>query len=308
MRACIDIGGTKVSVSLNDPARPLELLARRHEPTAHTGTSEAVALQCIRMVAEACAELRIDPAQVQQVGVAAPGPFVLCDGRIELATPNICGGLPGSHGRLPNDWGTAPLEAPLLRRFARVRIENDAVAALEAERRWGALQGASHCAYVTWSTGVGCGLCVDGRVLHGKQGNAGHLGHSFASDDAHAVCGCGNVGDIEALVGGYALERRLGAPAHALFARAGQGDAQALATVDELCRVMGRALHNITAVLDLERISLGGAVFLNNQTLLLPRLAAQLKSRLPSLTAGCELLPAGLGLRVGDFGAVALLD
>jgi glucokinase len=72
--------------------------------------------------------------------------------------------------------------------------ENDAVAALEAERRWGALQGLDHCAYVTWSTGIGVGLCVDGRVLRGKNGNAGHAGHMFVSDDdSAALCGCGNM-------------------------------------------------------------------------------------------------------------------
>ncbi|TFY99558.1 ROK family protein [Ramlibacter rhizophilus] len=307
MRACIDIGGTKVSVSLNDAARPLELLATRHEPTAHSGPPEAVALQCIRMVDEACAELRVDPAVVQAVGVAAPGPFVMRGDCIELATPNICGGLPGSGRQLPNDWRTAPIEAPLRRRFTRVRVENDAVAALEAERLWGALQGVEHCAYVTWSTGVGCGLCVGGKVLRGKNGNAGHLGHAFVSDNDQVVCGCGNVGDLEALVGGNSLERRLGEPAAALFARAAQGDAKALAMVDELCRVMGRALYDITAILDLQRISLGGPVFLMNQALLLPRLSTELHSHLPSMTEGCELVPAGLGRRTGDFGALALV-
>lgn len=306
MRACIDIGGTKVSVSLNDAQQPMALLVRRDEPTARSGPPEALALQCIRMVDEACAELGVSPAGVQQVGVAAPGPFVTVAGLTELATPNICGGLARVPGHLPNDWRTAPIEAPLRRRFASVRIENDAVAALEAERLWGALQGVPHCAYITWSTGVGCGLCVGGRVLRGKQGNAGHLGHSFASD-GDEPCGCGNVGDLEAMVAGNHVEPRFGLSAPVLFERAEAGDAQALAHIDELCRVMGRALHNITALLDLERISLGGSVFSNNQALLLPRLSEQLHSRLPSLTAGCELVPAGLGERVGDYAALALL-
>ncbi|MBL0421693.1 ROK family protein [Ramlibacter sp. AW1] len=308
MRACIDIGGTKVSVSLNDAARPRELLARRHEPTAVTGTPDAVALQCIRMVDQACAELGVDPIVVQHAAVAAPGPFVLGGGLTELATPNICGGLPGSGRQLPNDWRTALLEAPLLRRFARVRVENDAVAALEAERRWGALQGADHCAYVTWSTGVGCGLCVGGRVLRGKHGNAGHLGHTFATDDSTAVCGCGNVGDIEALAAGNAIARRFGMPAAELFAAARRGEVPALSIVDEISRVVGRALYNITALLDLQRISLGGGVFLHNHDLLLPRLQAEVRGRLPTLTQGCELVVAGLGDRVGDYAAVALLD
>lgn len=307
MRACIDIGGTKVAVSLNTGAG-LDLVARRSEPTAKTGRNDAVARQVIRMVDASCAEAGVDPAQVRRAGVASTGPFVLEAGRVELATPNICGGLAGLARGLPNDWRTATLEAPLRERFIEgVRVANDAVAALEAERRWGALQGFAHCAYVTWSTGVGMGLCVDGRVLHGKHGNAGHGGHTFVSDDGDALCGCGNVGDLESLVAGNAVARRLGADAATLMQRARSGDAAAVATVDELCRVMGRALYNIIALLDLQRISLGGSVFLHHQDYLLPRLKAQVAGKLPALTAGCDLVPAGLGERVGDYAALALL-
>ncbi len=307
MKACVDIGGTKVAVSLNSGAG-LELIGKRAEPTAKTGANDAVAQQVIRMVDEACAEVGIDPSRVQRVGVSSAGPFVLNGGLVELATPNICGGMAGPARGLPNDWMTAVIEAPLRRRFTEgVRVENDAVAALEAERRWGALQGFEHCAYVTWSTGVGMGLCVDGRVLRGKNGNAGHGGHTFVSDNEDALCGCGNVGDVEALVAGNSVARRFGADAATLLQRARGGDAAAIATVDELCRVMGRLLYNITAILDLQRISLGGSVFSNNKEYLLPRLQAQLAGKLPALTNGCELVPAGLGERVGDYAALALM-
>jgi glucokinase len=204
---------------------------------------------------------------------------------------------------------TALLEAPLRRRFAHVRVENDAVAALEAERRWGALQGVDHCAFVTWSTGIGVGLCVDGRVLHGKNGNAGHAGHSFVSDDDNqALCGCGNHGDVEALAAGNGIARRFGGPAADLFAAAARGEAQALATTDALCRVMGRMLYNLIATLDLQRVSLGGSVFWNNRDFLLPRLQAQIDGKLMALTRGAVLVPAGLGDTVGDYGALALVD
>jgi glucokinase len=307
MKACVDIGGTKVAVSLNTGAG-LDLIGKRAEPTAKTGANDAVAQQVIRMVDEACAEVGIDASRVQRVGVSSAGPFVLNGGLVELATPNICGGMAGPARGLPNDWMTAVIEAPLRRRFTEgVRVENDAVAALEAERRWGALQGFEHCAYVTWSTGVGMGLCVDGRVLRGKNGNAGHGGHTFVSDNEDALCGCGNVGDVEALVAGNSVARRFGADAATLLQRARGGDAAAIATVDELCRVMGRLLYNITAILDLQRISLGGSVFSNNKEYLLPRLQAQLAGKLPALTNGCELVPAGLGERVGDYAALALM-
>ncbi len=307
MKACIDIGGTKVAVSLNS-GRDLDLVARRSEPTAKTGTNDALAVQVVRMVDAACADAGVDPASVQTAGVSSAGPFVMVDGRIELAAPNICGGLAGPGRGLPNDWRTALLEAPLARRFSRLRVENDCVAALEAERRWGALQGIDHCAYVTWSTGIGTGLCADGRVLRGKNGNAGHAGHMFVSDNDDALCGCGNVGDVEALVAGNAVARRFGAEPAVLLERAQSGDHDAVGKVDALCRVLGRMLYNLVVSLDLQRISLGGSVFFHNREYLLPRLQAQLAGHLPALTDGCELVAAGLGQRVGDYAALALAD
>ena len=306
MDACIDIGGTKVAVSLSSGSG-LALFARRSEPTAKTGDNDALARQVVRLVDEACAEIGVAPQTVQRAGVSSAGPFVMRDGLIELASPNICGGIAGPERGLPNDWITALLEAPLRERFAQVRIENDCVAALEAERRWGALRGYDHCAYVTWSTGIGVGLCVDGRLLRGKNGNAGHAGHMFVSDNDDALCGCGNVGDVEALVAGNAIERRFGADAATLMQRAQAANALAEALVADLCRVMGRALYNLTTTLDLQRISLGGAVFTNNSDYLLPRLQREVSSRFPALTAGCELVAAGLGDRVGDYAALALL-
>ena len=305
MKACIDIGGTKVAVSLNDGG--MDLIARRSEPTRKTGDNGALATQILRLVDESCAQAGVEPREVQFAGVSSCGPFVIVQGRIELAAPNICGGLAGPGRGLPNDWMTALLEAPLARRFEQLRIENDGVAALEAERRWGALQGFDHCAYVTWSTGIGTGLCVDGRVLRGKNGNAGHAGHMFVTDNDDALCGCGNVGDLEALVAGSAVERRFGADAATLLQRAQAGDGAAAAIVEDLCRVLGRGLYNLVATLDLQRISLGGSVFWNNRDYLLPRLRAEVAKHLPALTAGCELVAAGLENRVGDYAALALV-
>jgi glucokinase len=306
MDACIDIGGTKVAVSLSSGSG-LALFAKRSEPTAKTGGNDALARQVIRLVDEACAEIGIAPASVQRAGVSSCGPFVMRDGRIEVAAPNICGGIAGPARGLPNDWATALLESVLRERFAQVRIENDCVAALEAERRWGALRGVEHCAYVTWSTGIGVGLCVDGRVLHGKNGNAGHAGHMYVSDNKDALCGCGNIGDVESLVAGNAIARRFGADAPTLMHLARGGDAHSDAMVAELCRIMGRAMYNLVATLDLQRISLGGSVYLNNAQYLLPRLQEQVATHFPALTAGVELVTAGLGERVGDYAALALL-
>ena len=310
--ACVDIGGTKVAVSLVVSGA---VCARQVEPTARQGPPAALTVQILRLLDQGCAQAGLRAGDVAGVGVASCGPFVLVDGCVELAAPNICGGLAGPARGLPNDWRSVPLEAPLRALYPHVRVENDGIAALEAERRWGALRNGDrpldHCAYVTWSTGIGMGLCVDGRVLRGKNGNAGHAGHTFVSDDLEALCGCGNIGDVESLVAGNAIARRYGAQGYsdaaALFLAARSGDARALGLVGALCRVMGRTLYNLIATLDLQRISLGGSVFWHQQDLLLPRLRAEVQRHLPALTEGCDLVPAGLGEQVGDYGALALV-
>ena len=306
--ACVDIGGTKVAVSIADEHG---IRGKVAEPTAKEGGNDALAVQIIRMVGLSCAQAGTALAAISAVGVASCGPFVIRDGLVELASPNICGGMAGKARGLPNDWSTALLEAPLRAAFPNVRVENDGVGALEAERRWGALQGMNHCAYVTWSTGIGMGLCVDGHILRGKNGNAGHAGHTFVSDNDDALCGCGNVGDVEALIAGNAIPRRFGAEgftdAAMLFEAARAGNTRASAIIDELCRVMGRTLFNMIATLDLQRISLGGSVFWHHRDLLLPKVQSHITGKLASLTHGVELVPAGLGERVGDYAALALV-
>jgi glucokinase len=306
--ACVDIGGTKVAVSVADGQGVRGKLA---EPTATVGDRGALADQIIRMVGQSCASAGVAVADLSAVGVVSCGPFVMADGLIELAAPNICGGIAGKARGLPNDWATAYLEAPLRAAFANVRVENDGVGALEAERRWGALQGMDHCAYVTWSTGIGMGVCVDGHVLRGKNGNAGHAGHSFVNDNQDALCGCGNLGDVEGLIAGNAIARRFAsqgyADAAALMAAARAGQADALALVDALCLVMGRVIYNMVVTLDLQRVSMGGSVFWHHRDFLLPKVAAHVQGKLTALTKGVDIVPAGLGNAVGDYAALALV-
>jgi len=310
--ACVDIGGTKVAVNIVDEHG---VRGKLLEPTAITGNPDALGLQIVRLIGQSCALADVPVAAIARVGVASCGPFVLNQGLVELAAPNICGGQAGPARGLPNDWKTALLEAPLCAAFPHVRVENDGIGALEAERRWGALQvdgvPMAHCAYVTWSTGIGTGLCVDGHVLRGKNGNAGHAGHTFVVSNDDALCGCGNVGDVEALVAGNAIARRFApvgyADAATLFEAAYAGDIRATVIIEGLCEVMGRMLYDLIATLDVQRISIGGSVYWHHRDYLLPRLRAVVRGKLPPLTDGCELVSAGLGERVGDFGALALV-
>lgn len=310
--ACVDIGGSKVSVTVVRPRGPA---IRAFAPTAKVGNNDTLARQVVALIGHCCVLAHLPLTSLSKVGVSSCGPFVLRDGSIELAAPNICEGLLGPAPGQLNDWRSVPLEAPLRQHFKKLRLENDGIAALEAERRWGALrdgdQPLAHCAYVTWSTGIGMGLCVDGAVLHGKNGNAGHGGHLFVTDDSTSICGCGNVGDVESLVGGNAIARRFASlgyrDAAALFAASGAGDTTATDLIDGLCRVMARALYNLVTLLDLQRISIGGGLFWPHRDKLLPRLNKYMAEKLPALTHGCQVVEAGLGERVGDFAALSLV-
>jgi glucokinase len=300
----LDIGGTKMAAVIAGADGPL---ARVTAQTAKSGSERAVGEQGVALLKAACDKAGVDFKLIDTVGVSSCGPFEKRDGLITLVTPNICGGLAGNPGKLPNDWTSIPLASVLREQFRHVAIENDCVAALTAERAFGAAQGMDNCAYVTWSTGIGFGLCVDGQLLRGKNGNAGHAGHMLLSEDSHAQCGCGNYGDVEALISGHNLETQFGRSAADLFNAARAGEAKAAEIVNAAAAWFGRALYNVTAVLDIQTFVIGGSVWQHHGAWLQERVMREISSRLPALTAGVSLLPPKLDSYVADIGALHLV-
>lgn len=301
--AAVDIGGTKMAAMVAGRSGPL---ARVSQPTIKSGTERALPEQTLSLIGQACAQAGVRVEAVAAVGVASCGPFIHERGEVVLSSPNLCGARAGAVD-LPNDWETIPLERVLRERFAHVAIENDCVSSLVAERSFGAVLDEPNCVYVTWSTGVGFGLCVDGRVLRGKNGNAGHAGHILMSEEDDALCGCGNRGDLEALVSGRNLGNRLGMPASALFQAARDGDPNANEIAMRAAERFGRALYNVTAILDTRVFVIGGSVWQHHGDWLAPVVHQEIASRFPALTAGVKLLPAALGPLVTDIGALALV-
>ncbi|WP_136417150.1 ROK family protein [Herbaspirillum sp. ST 5-3] len=299
----IDIGGTKIAAIVAGPEGPL---ARVTRPTVKSGPVRALPDQAIALMDDACAQAGVDPAAVKIAGIASCGPFVREQGFLGLSTPNLCGGHTAAVD-LPNDWDVIPLEQVLRERFDKLVIENDCVAALAAERTFGALQGENDCVYVTWSTGIGFGLCVDGHILHGKHGNAGHAGHMLMSEQTDALCGCGNRGDLEGLISGRNVGRRLNTSTSELFRAARDGDEQARETAAEAAQWFGRALYNLTAALDTRRFAVGGSVWLHHGDWLAPIVLEEIERRFPALTSGVSVTTAALGSLVADIGALSLI-
>jgi glucokinase len=299
----LDIGGTKVAATIADESGPL---ARVTQPTVKTGSTRALGEQVIALLHAACDQAGVKRDLLQAVGVCSCGPFVRTDGSIGLVTPNICGGLKNSSD-LHNDWKIIPLEQILRDSFAEVVIENDCVAALVAERTFGAVQDEPDCVYGTWSTGIGFGLCVDGRVLRGKNGNAGHGGHMLMDRNSDAACGCGNRGDLEALISGRNIGVGRGQSAVELFASARSGNADAHNSAVEAAQWFGRALYNLASILDTRVFVIGGSVWMHHGEWLAPFVKAEIESRLPALTEGVKIVPAALEGLVADVGALSLV-
>lgn len=297
----IDIGGTKVAVSVADHSG---ILCRLSQPTLKTGEDDAVPMQVAALLRAACDKAGV--ARVDAVGVSSCGPFAMEDGAICLVTPNICGGLSAAPD-LPNDWRHIPLEAVLRQQFPELVVCNDAQAALVGERTFGAVQDEPDCIYVTWSTGVGFGLCVDGQVLKGKHGNAGHAGHMLMSEVSQAQCGCGNIGDLESLISGRNLARRLGRSTADVFNAARAGNASAYEVALSAAQWLGRGLYNMVATLDLRQIVIGGSVWEHHGDWLAPIVQQEIHGRLPALTQGVVLKRAALGNLVADVGALSLV-
>ncbi len=301
--AALDIGGTKMAACVADTSGPI---VRVVAPTVLQGENDAVARQGLRMLEAAARYAGMTLDGVRSIGVSSAGPFEQRDGQLTILPPNMCGGI-ASGDDLPNDWTHIPLEAVLRERFDVIRIANDCVAGLHGERAFGAAQQQPNAIYVTWSTGIGFGLCVDGHVLQGKQGNAGHAGHMLMSEVSDALCGCGNRGDLEGMVAGRNLGNRVGRPLAEVFGAARAGDGEALTIVHDAARIFGRALYNLTAILDTRIILIGGSVWRQNQDLLQPLVQAQVSSRYPVLTQGVSVQSAALDELVTDIGALAMV-
>ena len=301
--AAIDIGGSKIAVTLADASGPRYRLI---QPTVKTGTSRAIPEQCLTLLQSLCHQADIDFSMINSIGVSACGPFAFQDNLLGLVAPNLCGGLSNAND-LPNDWTFIPMASVLKEQSSHVVIDNDCIAALTAERYFGAAQDEPNCAYVTWSTGIGFGLCVDSYVLRGKHGNAGHAGHMLLSEVSDALCGCGNQGDLEGLISGRNLSQRLQQPLEVIFTAAAQGDPTCLAIAEEAAKWLGRGLYNLITTLDLRCILMGGSVWRHHAGLLAPLVEKEIHSRFPAMTEGVVLQSAALGELVADLGALSLV-
>lgn len=311
LRIGVDVGGTKVLGVLLDGRH--RVLDRARVPTPQSASDDrggAPGEEVVEAVAQVIGLLGAPRGCT--LGVGAPG-MVDHDGMVRFA-PN----LPGLTG--------VALRQLLVARFPhhQVAAGNDATCAARAEHLLGAGRGVDQLLMVTLGTGIGGAMIIEGRVVTGASGFAGEIGHMVV-DPNGPPCTCGGRGCWERYASGTGLGRmaRDAAAAGLLPAAvtlaggdpeavrgehvteaAGQGDPGALGVLEDVGWWLALGLSNLTAVLDPERIIIGGGLSGAGEALLEPARQAfgsQVEggSRRPQVT----IVGAKLGEEAGAVGA-----
>src|SRR6266702_4465440 len=283
MLAGIDLGGTQVRVAL--ARSDGNLLTSIKTKTALLKSPQG-------MVDWAAGEIERHRGRekVRSITIAAPGPIDVMRG-VLVNPPNL-------------PWQNVPLAAMLSRATgAKVQLANDADMAGLGEFHHGAGRGTRNMVYITWSTGVGGGLIMDGKLHRGGHGTAGEVGHMII-DPNGPLDSCGQRGCLEAFIGGKNMARETGHSAAELFAAAARGDREARMIVERAARYMGIALISLTNAIDPEMFVIGGGVS-RSWALVQPTMLETLRSS-PFIKPARRprLHRARLGDRAGQVGAV----
>ena len=271
----IDVGGTKVAAGV--VSSDGTLTRRVAAPTPATGDATAVLRALLALVAE----VRTGDEEVCGVGCGGP----MARGGVEVSPLNI----PAWRGfPLRSELATA-LELP-------VHIDNDAKALALGEGWVGAAKGARDFLGMVVSTGVGGGIVLDGRLLDGAAGNAGHIGHVIVKAEGR-LCACGAQGCLEAEASGTAIAARTGHPA-------------AEAHLDEkqrAGRLVGRAVASVANLLDLRLAVVAGSVALGFGQPFFDAAQAEIdRTARLDFSQGARIVPGGLADEGPLIGAAAV--
>lgn len=294
----LDVGGTKIAAGLVDADGALRHATAR--PTRGDQDTEVVWAVVAGLIDEVLA--RAD-GPVDAVGIGSAGPVDVDAGTVSPIN------IPGWRGFALRERVAAAVPG------VPVRLGGDGVCMALGEHRYGAGRGTRAMLGMVVSTGVGGGLVFDGVPLHGRTGNAGHVGHVVVDPDGQR-CKCGGRGCVETIASGPAMVRwalangwaPAGANADAkLLAEAAEaGDPVALQAFRRGTDALAVMIASVAAVCDLERVVIGGGVAKSGELLFAPlRSALAERARIDFLT-GLRVEPAALGGEAGLVGAAVL--
>lgn len=283
----LDIGGTKLAVGLVDSRGVIVWKDRTRTPPA---TDPEALFRVVADLVEIAAGAARARGDVVACGVGCVGP--MSPGGEAVSPLNI------------GAWRDFPLRKRLLAELERhdatrgldLRVDIDAKALALGEGWVGAAKGRRNYLAMVVSTGVGGGIVLDGRLLDGQSGNAGHIGHVIVEPEGR-VCACGARGCLEAEASGTGIAAATGSPAEMAPPE----------VIERTGRLVGRAVGSVANLLDLPLAVVGGSVALGfGVPFFLPaqrevdRVARLVYSR------GCRIEPAGLGEGAPLVGAAAL--
>jgi glucokinase len=306
----LDMGGTNIRCAAVSAAGQVLLMERgpSHASRHAADVAENIATQLLHLLDTARERGLGSP---RAIGVAVPGPLDVHSGIVKAA-PHVAA------------WRGYPLRRKLETLIGRsIVLENDANAWALGEYWRGAARGRREVVLLTLGTGVGGGLIVGGKLVHGRSGMAGELGHVTVEPDG-ARCDCGARGCLEAYASASGLrgllEQRLGLPAGArlpaaivdaegnfsvrdLSASARGGDRIALETFAIAGHYLGIAIASFLNIFNPELVVIGGGVA-GALPYMRKTMLAQVRERaFSAISAQVKIVRAALGAHGGVVGA-----
>lgn len=312
--AGMDIGGTKCAVVLGteDANENIEVVQRKAFATPSSPK------QAIDLMVSTLAEFLDNNTEMrlESIGISCGGPLDSKRGLI-LSPPN-----------LPN-WDRVDIFTPFEEAFqVPVSIQNDANACALAEWKWGAGKGSDNIVFLTFGTGMGAGLILNGKLYSGTNDMAGEVGHIRLEEDG--PIGYGKAGSFEGFCSGggianYAKEvvkqhlaeqkstlicdsinNLEGITAKSVGEAAEKGDPLAIEIYQTVGEKLGKGLSILIDILNPEKIIIG-SIYMRQENLLKPHMLNVLeKEVLPHSLKVCSIVPSGLGEAVGDYAALSV--
>ena len=299
----VDIGGTHIRAAAyeSDNITPLT-----HKRTRSHAKEPGTFDRLVKAIESAWPKDR----SVEAIGMASPGPLDPETG-VVLATPNI------------PEWVDFPVTEKLSEHFGvPAFLDNDANLAALGEWKFGAGRGHRHVLYLTISTGIGGGVIIDDRLLHGYHGLAAELGHVVVLAGG-PVCSCGYEGHLEALAAGPAITRYVREQleagtkselssveplnAYEVAEAAKRGDALAKSAYERAGKFLGIGVASFLHTFDPSIVIFGGGVSQSGPLLFDP-FEASLRDHVfnPRYLENLVITTAALGDNAGLLGALAL--
>lgn len=302
----VDLGGTTVKIAYFDETG--SMISKWEIPTVTADCGNRILPDIAASIREFREKNGIAAESLLGVGIGVPGP-VDAKGNV-----NRCVNL---------GWGTFNINKELSALTGLpVTAGNDANVAALGEFWKGGGQGCDNMVFVTLGTGVGGGIVIEGKLLHGAHGSGAEIGHMVLNRDETAACGCGKRGCVEQYCSATgivrmaklaleasdedsALRRLPNLTCKDIFDAGKQGDQLALQVLDKYYAYMGEFLADVCCVVNPEVVVLGGGVSKAGDVLL-DGLKPYFNKYVFHAASNVKFTLAALGNDAGAYGAFKL--